>query len=89
MTEYKVADEKDMEFMMNSRLCFHVLYYDHAYVLTSDRQKGASDECIHRKNIRRKGIAGKMLEMRIKEAWERGVTEISLDATKEGRPLYE
>lgn len=54
MTEYKVADEKDMELMMNSRLCFHVLYYDHAYVLISDRQKGASDECIHRKNIPQK-----------------------------------
>ena len=23
------------------------------------------------------------------EAWKRGVTEISLDATEEGRPLYE
>ncbi|MBE5870805.1 MAG: GNAT family N-acetyltransferase [Lachnospiraceae bacterium] len=41
------------------------------------------------KTYRRKGIAGKMLEMLIKEAWERGVTEISLDTTKEGRPLYE
>ena len=27
--------------------------------------------------------------MLIDEAWKRGVTEISLDATEEGRPLYE
>lgn len=38
---------------------------------------------------RRKGIAYKMIEMLLKEARERGVTEISLDATDLGRPLYE
>lgn len=37
---------------------------------------------------RRQGIALKMLNMLIEEARERGVTEISLDATEEGRPLY-
>lgn len=26
--------------------------------------------------------------MLIEEAWKRGVTEISLDATEKGRPLY-
>ena len=37
---------------------------------------------------RRQGIASRMLEMLIREAWDRGVTEIRLDATASGRPLY-
>ena len=40
------------------------------------------------KEWQRHGIAMKMVSMLIDEAWERGVTEISLDATEEGRPLY-
>ena len=38
---------------------------------------------------RGQGIAKKMVNMLIDEAWSRGATEISLDATKMGRPLYE
>lgn len=38
---------------------------------------------------RRQGVAMKMMEMLIAEARDRGVTEISLDATEAGRPLYE
>lgn len=38
---------------------------------------------------RRQGVAQRMLELLIEEARERGVTEISLDATEEGRALYE
>jgi len=38
---------------------------------------------------RRKGISRRMVEMLIDEAKEKGVTEISLDSTKMGRPLYE
>lgn len=38
---------------------------------------------------RRQGIAYHMLCMLIQEAKERGVTEISLDATALGKPLYE
>lgn len=37
---------------------------------------------------RRQGIAYRMVSMLIEEAWSRGVTEISLDATESGRPLY-
>lgn len=37
---------------------------------------------------RRQGIALHMLNMLIKEAKEKGVTEISLDATEMGKPLY-
>ena len=37
---------------------------------------------------RRQGIAFEMINMLIDEARERGVTEISLDATELGRPLY-
>ena len=39
-------------------------------------------------SYRRKGIARKMCEMLIKDARDRGATEISLDATASGRPLY-
>lgn len=38
---------------------------------------------------RRKGISKKMVEILIDEAKEMGATEISLDATQMGRPLYE
>ncbi len=41
------------------------------------------------KEWQRQGIARKMVTMLVEEAWGRGVTEISLDATTEGRPLYE
>ena len=37
----------------------------------------------------RQGIAYKMTNMLIEAAWEKGATEISLDATESGRPLYE
>ncbi len=42
-----------------------------------------------REGYRRQGIAARMLELLLDEAQKRGVTEISLDATSEGRPLYE
>lgn len=38
---------------------------------------------------RRRGIARKMVSMLIDVAWQRGATEISLDATQSGRPIYE
>lgn len=38
---------------------------------------------------RRQGIAKALITMLIAEAKERGVTEISLDATEPGRPLYQ
>ena len=38
---------------------------------------------------RGKGVALQMISILIKEARDRGVTEISLDATDAGRPLYE
>lgn len=41
-----------------------------------------------REEYRHKGLAKKMLNMLIDEARSRGVTEISLDATSMGRPLY-
>ena len=37
---------------------------------------------------RRQGIACRLVSMLLEEAWARGVTEISLDATEAGRPLY-
>lgn len=38
---------------------------------------------------RRQGIAHKLVQTLINEAKQRGVSEISLDATDSGRPLYE
>lgn len=40
-------------------------------------------------DYRRQGISRKLVSMLIDEAKEKGVTEISLDATDSGRPLYE
>ena len=42
-----------------------------------------------RSEYRRQGIARKMVDMLIEETWKKGVTEISLDTTSSGRPLYE
>ena len=41
-----------------------------------------------RNEYRRQGIARKMVELLIEKTWENGATEISLDATALGRPLY-
>ncbi len=38
---------------------------------------------------RRQGIARRMIQLLLDEARDRGCTEISLDATSDGRPLYE
>ena len=38
---------------------------------------------------RRKGIAYKTLDMLVKDAKSRRITEITLESTKMGRPLYE
>lgn len=40
-------------------------------------------------NYRRQGIARRMVTMLIDDAWGKGATEISLDATESGRLLYE
>jgi ribosomal protein S18 acetylase RimI-like enzyme len=42
-----------------------------------------------RNNYRRQGIAFQMMKILIEEAEQKGVTEISLDSTELGRPLYE
>ena len=42
-----------------------------------------------REAYRGQGVAARMVELLIREARGRGVTEISLDATEPGRPLYE
>ena len=40
------------------------------------------------KEYRGQGIGKKMVNMLIDDAWNKGATEISLDATEAGRPLY-
>lgn len=39
-------------------------------------------------NYQRRGIARQMVNMLIEEARQKGATEISLDATEKGKPLY-
>ena len=41
-----------------------------------------------RTEYRRQGIARKMVDLLIEETWKAGATEISLDSTESGRPLY-
>ena len=41
-----------------------------------------------RRSYRKQGIAFRMMGMLIEEAKQKGVSEISLDATESGRPLY-
>ena len=40
------------------------------------------------KEFRGQGIGKKMVDLLIDDAWNKGATEISLDATETGRPLY-
>ena len=42
-----------------------------------------------RGEYRRRGIAREMMKILLDEARERGVTQITLDATESGRPLYQ
>lgn len=42
-----------------------------------------------REEFRRRGIAREMMEMLLDEAKSRGVSQITLDATESGRPLYQ
>ena len=135
MIEYRIATDKDIELMMQSRLemlrVVNNLSDDYKYsedivnnsreyflngdqttvlVLDGDKVIGCasmsymtimptfshpSGKRAHLMNVytnpsyRRQGIARKMVNMLIDDAWSKGATEISLDATKLGRPLYE
>ena len=40
-------------------------------------------------DFRRQGVGRRMVSLLIDEARNRGISEISLDATEAGRPLYE
>ena len=40
------------------------------------------------KEFRGKGVGKKMVDLLIEDVWNKGATEISLDATEAGRPLY-
>ena len=52
-------------------------------------QKGYIMNMYTRPEYRRRGIAYHMLDLLIRDAREKGVTFISLEATAAGRPLYE
>jgi ribosomal protein S18 acetylase RimI-like enzyme len=132
--EIRIADEKDIDLMMSSRLEMlkevNSLDADYQYaesfveesrkyflegnqttVLALDNEKviGCATICYftimptfshptgkraHLMNVytskeyRKQGIGMKMVDMLIEDAWNKGATEISLDATEAGRPLY-
>ena len=132
--EIRIADEKDIDLMMSSRLEMlkevNALDADYQYaesfveesrkyflegnqttVLALDKEKviGCATICYftimptfshptgkraHLMNVytskeyRKQGIGMKMVDMLIEDAWNKGATEISLDATEAGRPLY-
>ncbi|MCR5342438.1 MAG: GNAT family N-acetyltransferase [Butyrivibrio sp.] len=132
--EIRIADEKDIDLMMSSRLEMlkevNALDADYQYaesfveesrkyflegnqttVLALDNEKviGCATICYfaimptfshptgkraHLMNVytskeyRKQGIGMKMVDMLIEDAWNKGATEISLDATEAGRPLY-
>lgn len=52
-------------------------------------QRGHVMNVYVRPEHRRKGIALQLMQELIAEAKKKGVTELSLDATEEGRALYE
>ena len=135
MIEYRIATDKDIELMMQSRLEMlrvvnnlsddyeyseDIVNNSREYFLNGDQTTilaldgGEVIGCAsmsylkimptfshptgtraHLMNVytnpsyRRQGIARKMVNMLIDDAWSKGATEISLDATKLGRPLYE
>ncbi len=69
--------------------CATVCYID--VMPTFDHPNGRRARIMNvytRLEYRRRGIAFKLLDMAVQEAEFRGVTEISLDATDEGRELY-
>ncbi|WP_026665175.1 GNAT family N-acetyltransferase [Butyrivibrio sp. FC2001] len=132
--EIRIADEKDIDLMMSSRLEMlkevNSLDADYQYaesfveesrkyflegnqttVLALDKEKviGCATICYftimptfshptgkraHLMNVytskeyRKQGIGMKMVDTLIEDAWNKGATEISLDATEAGRPLY-
>ena len=132
--EIRIADRKDIDLMMSSRLEMlkevnsleaeyqydegfveesrrYFLEGDQTTVLALDGEKvvGCATICYitimptfshptgkraHLMNVytakeyRMQGIGVKMVNMLIDDAWNKGATEISLDATEAGRPLY-
>lgn len=80
MIQYRIATTDDLNLLMQIRI---MPTFDHP---TGNRA--------HLMNVytniqyRRQGIARHMVDMLIEEAKEKGVTEISLDATVSGRALY-
>lgn len=132
--EIRVADTKDIDLMMSSRLEMlkevnsleadyqysedfveesrrYFLEGDQTTVLTLEGERviGCATICYftimptfshptgkraHLMNIytakeyRGQGIGKKMVDLLIEDAWNKGATEISLDATEAGRPLY-
>ena len=132
--EIRIADKKDIDFMMSSRLEMlkevNALDADYQYsesfveesrryfldgdqttvlALDGERVIGCATICYitimptfshptgkraHLMNVytakeyRKQGVGMKMVNMLIDDAWSKGATEISLDATESGRPLY-
>ena len=59
------------------------------YEVHNSRSKRYRVNIYTKKEYQRRGIATHMIQMLVEIAREKGVSEISLDATDQGRPLYE
>lgn len=69
--------------------CATICYIDMMPTFSHPTGKRAHLMNVYTNNsYRRQGVALRMVNMLIQEAKEKGVTEINLDATESGRPLY-
>ena len=94
--EYRFATADDIEILMQARLDMLRVVNDLGpdYVYDEDFVRSSRDYFLNGDQIstdaayRRQGIGFAMTNMLIEAAWNRGATEISLDATESGRALY-
>lgn len=92
-TENYFASDKQSTYIAeegnNIIACATICYTD--VMPTFDHPNGRRARIMNvytREEYRRRGIAFKLLDMAVQEAEFRGVTEIGLDATDDGRELY-
>lgn len=89
---YFVSDKQSTYIAVDGKeiiACVTICYID--VMPTFDHPNGKRARIMNvytRENYRRRGIGFRLLDMAVQEAKFRGVTEISLDTTDDGRELY-
>lgn len=97
MVNIRIATKDDIEYLMDIRLEMLKVVngLSEEYVYSDEFVNECRDYFLNGDHITvlamddNMAIACKMVEYLIGKTWEKGVTEISLDATALGRPLYE